>query len=85
MSEETAVFNPDGKEIVARDNEISLLRKTEPAKAYFNCHTDITLPYDEIKEIAVVKRDGSRVPIIQDTRFVLEGTGELNEAFDRKE
>ncbi len=82
MSEETAVFNPDGKEIVARDNEISILRKTEPSKAYFNCHTDITLPYDEIKEIAVVMRDGSRLPIIQNSRFVLEGTTELNEAFD---
>jgi aminopeptidase len=81
MSEETAVFNPDGKEIVARDNAISLLRKTEPSKAYFNCHTDITLPYDEIREIAVVKKDGTRIPIIQDARFVLEGTTELNEAF----
>ena len=81
MSEETAVYNPDGKEIVARDNEISLLRKTEPSKAYFNCHTDITLPYDEIKEIAVVKKDGTRIPIIQNARFVLEGTTELNEAF----
>jgi leucyl aminopeptidase (aminopeptidase T) len=81
MSEETAVYNPDGKEIVARDNEISLLRKTDPSKAYFNCHTDITLPYDEIKEIAVVKKDGTRIPIIQNARFVLEGTTELNEAF----
>ena len=81
MSEEIAVFNPDGKEIVARDNEISILRKSEPSKAYFNCHTDITLPYDEIKEIAVVKNDGSRIPIIQNARFVLEGTTELNEAF----
>jgi leucyl aminopeptidase (aminopeptidase T) len=81
MSEETAVYNPDGKEIVARDNEISLLRKTDPSKAYFNCHTDITLPYDEIREIAVVKKDGTRIPIIQNARFVLEGTTELNEAF----
>jgi leucyl aminopeptidase (aminopeptidase T) len=82
MSEETAVYNPDGKEIVARDNEISVLRKTEPSKAYFNCHTDITLPYDEIKEIAVIKKDGTRIPIIQNARFVLEGTTQLNEAFD---
>ncbi len=82
MSEETAVYNPDGKEIVARDNEISVLRMTEPAKAYFNCHTDITLPYDEIKEIAVVKKDGTRIPIIQNARFVLEGTTELNDAFN---
>jgi leucyl aminopeptidase (aminopeptidase T) len=82
MSEETSVFNPDGKEIVARDNEISILRKTEPSKAYFNCHTDITLPYDEIKEIAVIKKDGTRIPIIQNARFVLEGTMQLNEAFN---
>lgn len=82
MSEETPVYNPNGKEIVARDNEISILRKTEPDKAYFNCHTDITLPYDEIKEISVVKKDGTRIPIIQNARFVLEGTTELNDAFD---
>ena len=84
MSEETPVYNPDGKEIVARDNEVSILRKTDPMKAYFNCHTDITLPYDEIKEIAVVQKDGTRIPIIQDSRFVLEGTTELNEAFEMK-
>ena len=84
MSEETPVYNPDGKEIVARDNEVSILRKTDPLKAYFNCHTDITLPYDEIREIAVVQKDGTRIPIIQNSRFVLEGTTELNEAFDMK-
>ena len=82
MSEETKTYNPDGKEIIARDNEISLLRKTEPSKAYFNCHTDITLPYDEIKEITVYKKDGTAIPIIKDARFVLEGTQELNKAFD---
>lgn len=81
-SEEVKTFNPDGKEIVARDNEISLLRKTDPSKAYFNCHTDITLPYDELKEIAVYRKDGSSIPIIQHGRFVLEGTEELNKAFD---
>lgn len=83
MSEDVKVYNPDGKEIVARDNEISLLRKTEPEKAYFHCHTDITLPYDEIAEISVVLKDGSTLPIIKDTRFVLEGTQVLNEAFDQ--
>ena len=82
MSEEHKVYNPDGKEIVARDNEISLLRKSDPARAYFNCHTDITLPYDEIKEIAVYKKDGTSIPIIQNARFVLEETLVLNEAFD---
>ena len=34
-AEDTAVFNPDGKEIVARDNEVSVLRKENPQKAYF--------------------------------------------------
>lgn len=82
MSEDVKVYNPDGKEIVARENEISFLRKSEPAKAYFNCHTDITLPYDEIEEISVCLADGTVIPIIQDTRFVLEGTLTLNEAFD---
>jgi len=82
MSEDVRVYNPDGKEIVARDNEISILRKTEPDKAYFNCHTDITLPYDEIREISVYTKDGTVIPIIKDSRFVLPGTQALNEAFD---
>ena len=82
MREDLKVYNPDGKEIVARDNEISLLRKTNPEKAYFNCHTDITLPYDEIGEISVVMADKKIIPIIKDSRFVLEGTEDLNEAFD---
>jgi len=81
-SEETKTFNPDGKEIVAKDNEISLLRKTDVSKAYFNCHTDITLPYDEIKDISVVHEDKTRVQIIKDGRFVLPGTEELNKAFE---
>ncbi len=82
MSEEHKVYNPDGKEIIARDNEISLLRQSDPSRAYFNCHTDITLPYDEIKEITVYKKDGTSISIIKNARFVLEGTLVLNEAFD---
>ena len=34
-SEDTAVYNPDGKEIIARDNEISLLRKEDAGKGLF--------------------------------------------------
>ena len=52
-----------------------------PAKAYFNCHTDITIPYDELEELAAVKADGERIAIIRDGRFVLPGTEELNEPF----
>lgn len=81
-AEEVRVYNPDGKEIVAKDNEVSKLRDTKPAKAYFNCHTDITIPYDELGELTAVCEDGTRIPIIENGRFVLHGTEELNEAFE---
>lgn len=79
--EEVRVYNPDGKEIVAKDNERSRLRSTDPAKAYFNCHTDITIPYDELGELTAVKESGERIPLIMGGRFVLPGTEELNQAF----
>lgn len=81
-AEEIKVYNPDGKEIIARDNEVSLLRDTKPGKAYFNCHTDITIPYDELGELTAVCADGTRIPIILDGRFVLPGTEALNEALE---
>lgn len=82
-AEDVAVYNPDGKEIVARDNEISLLRKDEERKeeAYYQCHTDITIPYDELGRLYGVTGDGTEVDIIRNGRFVLEGTAMLNEAF----
>ncbi|MCI8370815.1 MAG: aminopeptidase [Lachnospiraceae bacterium] len=79
--EEVRVFNPDGKEIIARDNEISLKRRQDLSKAYFNCHTDITIPYDELGSITIVRKDGSHIPLIENGRFVLQGTEVLNEAF----
>jgi leucyl aminopeptidase (aminopeptidase T) len=83
-SEDLAVFNPDGKEIVARDNEISLKRLAysaeEKAAAYFNCHTDVTIPYDELGEITVVTKEQKRIPIFAEGRFVLNGCEELNKA-----
>ena len=84
-SEDHKVYNRDGKEIIARDNEISILRKTEPEKAYFNCHTDITIPYGEIGEISSLKKDGSKTVLIKDGRFVLLGTEELNKPLDEYE
>lgn len=81
-AEEVRIYNPDGKEIIARDNEISLLRKSDPAKAYFNCHTDITIPYDELGALSVEMTDGRLVDIIRDGRFVLAGCEELNKAFE---
>lgn len=77
-SEDAAVYNPDGKEIIARDNEVSLQRKTDVSKAYFNCHMDITIPYAELDCIVAVEADGTRTSIIEDGRFVLPGTEELN-------
>ncbi len=81
MSEELETYNPDGKRITAKDNEISILRKTDPDKAYFNCHTDITIPYDELGEITVYKKNGETITIIKDGRFILPGTERLNDAF----
>lgn len=81
-AEEVRVYNPDGKEIVAKDNEVSKLRRTNPAKAYFNCHTDITIPYDELGELTAVREDGTRIHVIVKGRFVLPGTEELNKAFE---
>ena len=83
-AEDHAVFNPDGKEIISRENDYSLLRNTEPEKAYFNCHTDITIPYNELGRLYTIGEDGSETDIIYEGRFILEGTEELNDAFDAK-
>ena len=53
---------------------MSALRMTEPKKAYFNCHTDITIPYDEIGTIDAVLPGGETIKIIENGRFVLPGT-----------
>ena len=82
QSEDHAVFNPDGKEIIARENEVSALRKEDPEKAYYGCHTDITVPYNELGGITVYGKDGYEMTIIKDGRFVLEGTEALNEALE---
>ena len=83
-AEDTPVYNPDGKEIIARDNEISEMRKDDVALAYYGCHTDITIPYDELGSIRVVQEDGEMISIIEKGRFVLPGTEPLNAPFDEK-
>lgn len=80
-SEDVRVYNPDGKEIIAKDNEISIKRKEDVKEAYFACHTDITIPYDEIACITAVSKD-REITIIKDGRFVLAGTEVLNEALE---
>lgn len=80
--EDMHTYNPDGKEMIAKENDFSRLRHTEEQKAYFNCHTDITIPYHELGDITVCLKDGSQIPIIQEGRFVLPGTEKLNEALE---
>ena len=77
--EESVSYNPDGKAIIARDNECSIKRKTDIKSAYFNCHTDITIPLVELGDIYTNEPDGTNTYIIKDGRFVLEGSEILNE------
>ena len=77
-SEDVKVYNPDGKEIIARDNEKSILRKTDMSKAYDQCHTDITIPYEELGELTAVRADRSEIPIISKGKFVPDCCQELN-------
>lgn len=80
-AEDNPVYNPDGKEVIARDNEVSVRRRENPSEAYFGCHTDITIPYDELEYIRILRRDGQILPLIEKGRFVLPGTEELNVPF----
>lgn len=82
-AEDTKVYNPDGKEIMAKDNERTLIRKEDASKAYFNCHTDITIPYDELDAITAVLPDGSMIDVIRDGKFVVPGTEELNRPLEK--
>ena len=50
-------------------------------KTYFGCHTDVTIPFDELEVIEVITKDEEIIPIIKNGRFVLKGTEELNDAF----
>ena len=82
FAEDSPMYNPDGKEVIARDNEISILRKENMEKAYFSCHTDITIPYNALGDILAVEANRSQTALIRAGRFVLPGTEELNKALD---
>ena len=84
-SEDSPVYNPDGREVIARDNEVSILRKEDVSKAYFGCHLDITIPYSELGDIVAVRPDGTEAYVIRDGRFAAEGTESLNEALEDME
>lgn len=75
----------------------TLIRKEDISKAYFNCHTDITIPYDELGSLSVIIKEDNikklsdayknvqdgpvKIDIIKNGRFVLKGTESLNDAF----
>ena len=69
FAEDSPMYNPDGKEVIARDNEISLLRKEDASKAYFSCHTDITIPYSELGDIRAVDSSGRETEIVRQGRL----------------
>lgn len=79
--EDFATYNSNGKRIIAKDNEVSILRKEDSEKAYFSTHTDITLPYDELESIYVVTESNEEIYIFKNDRFVLKGLDKLNEVF----
>jgi hypothetical protein len=85
QAEDLRVFNPDKKEVTARDNAKSILRKTDTENAYTQKHTDITLPYEEIAFITAVTPAGEKIDIIKKGRFVLPGTRKLNKPFKQLE
>lgn len=78
-SEDVKVYNPNGKEIIAKENEVSALRREDVSRAYYQCHTDITIPYEELGSITVVTEKGEEIPLLEHGRFVLPGTEILNE------
>ncbi len=84
-AENVRVYNPDGKEIIAKDNEVSVLRDTDVSRAYFQCHTDITIPYDELGEVSVLTGEGEPITIIRNGQFVLPGCEELNRAMEEQQ
>ena len=61
--------------------KISEMRKDDVSLAYYGCHTDITIPYDELGSIRTIDDEGEMTAIIEDGRFVLPGTEALNEPF----
>ncbi len=84
MEEDKPIYNPlDKKEIIARENEKTALRKTNMKEAYTYIHTDITLPYESIEFITVITKSGEKIDIIKNGKFLLKGCEELNKPFEK--
>ena len=74
------------KQVMACDNEKSILRKTErKAEAYTYIHKDIVMPFDDIDFITAILKTGEKIDIIRNGRFVVPGTEELNIPLDNYE
>lgn len=73
-----------GKEMMAKDNEVSMKRKEDITKAYMGVHYDLTIPYDDIGSIIVHKANHESITLIEKGRFVLAGCEELNLPLDGK-
>jgi hypothetical protein len=82
LEEDVPAYNMlNSKEIIARENEKSALRKKNIKEAYVFRHIDITIPYESIAFISAVTRTGQRIDVIKDGRFVVGGSEDLNRPF----
>jgi aminopeptidase len=85
LCEDVPMYNAlDKKEVIARENEKTAMRKKKVEEAYTYRHQDITLPFESINHITAVTKSRKRIDIIRNGRFVLPGTEVLNEPFKRK-
>lgn len=73
-----------GKEMIAKDNEVSCLRTKDVSKAYMGVHYDLTIPYEDIASIVVHTPQGTQIPLIMHGRFVLAGCEDLNIPLDEE-
>lgn len=82
--EDTPVYNSNGKEVVARENEKTCQRISNVEDAYTYKHTDITIAYNELDTIIGYNSEGEAYKLIERGRFVLPGTELLNQPFDEE-
>ena len=62
-----------------RPGESRLTVFTGKEGEYFQCHTDITIPYEELDSICAITLGGDEILLIKDGKFVLSVTETLNE------
>ena len=72
----------DGVDLSLIHIQMCIRDREDIEKAYYQCHTDITIPYEELEEISVLTKDGKNIILLKDGRFVLPGTEVLNKPLD---